>query len=250
MARTCSPLLLRSPSPHTFLTTLSDPLHQRAPPGMHCRQSADHQHHPSSSTSSCHASLPLPSQARAVCSPGRRKLPAIPAAAANTKFPSVIRITRAQLQQVNSHFPLCFPLIHMPCHTRHTPNMSLQLQHFLHSVCFCIFGLSSESPWNTVLRLCLCMLKRMFFFCHSFVCFKVWNKANVFQFSEFVTNNLVAFLILCESKFDLSCKVSKSSIYIVSSLTLRCCMRFQKNPFVSACGFCEMCVVKYSENIL
>ncbi|XP_056624245.1 tau-tubulin kinase 2 isoform X1 [Triplophysa dalaica] len=105
VARTCSPLLLRSPSPNTFLTTLSDPLHQRAPPGMHRRQSADHQHHPSSSTSSCHASLPLPSQARAVCSPGRRKLPAIPAAGANTKFPSVIRITRAQLQQLTAQRP-------------------------------------------------------------------------------------------------------------------------------------------------
>lgn len=105
VARTCSPLLLRSPSPHTLLTTLSDPLHQRAPPGMHRSQSVDHQHHPSSSTSSCHASLPLPSHSRAVCSPGRRKLPAIPAAAANAKFPSVIRITRAQLQQLTAQRP-------------------------------------------------------------------------------------------------------------------------------------------------
>ncbi|XP_043119690.1 tau-tubulin kinase 2 isoform X2 [Puntigrus tetrazona] len=105
VARTCSPLHLRSPSPHTLLTTLSDPLHQRAPPGMWRSQSADHQHHPSTSTSSCHASLPLPSQPRAAHSPGRRKLPAIPATAANTKFPSVIRITRAQLQQLTAQRP-------------------------------------------------------------------------------------------------------------------------------------------------
>ncbi|XP_067223151.1 tau-tubulin kinase 2 isoform X1 [Chanodichthys erythropterus] len=105
VARTCSPLHLRSPSPHTLLTTLSDPLHQRALPGMRRSQSADHQQHPSSSTSSCHASLPLPSQPRAAHSPGRRKLPAIPATAANTKFPSVIRITRAQLQQLTAQRP-------------------------------------------------------------------------------------------------------------------------------------------------
>ncbi|XP_016399559.1 tau-tubulin kinase 2-like [Sinocyclocheilus rhinocerous] len=105
VARTCSPLHLRSPSPHTLLTTLSDPLHQRAPPGMQRSQSADHQHHPSSSTSSYYASLPLPSQPRAAHSPGRRKLPAIPATAANTKFPSIIRITRAQLQQLTAQRP-------------------------------------------------------------------------------------------------------------------------------------------------
>lgn len=110
MARTCSPLQLRSPSPHTLLTTLSDPLHQRALPGLRRSQSADHQHHPSSSTSSCHASLPLPSQLRATHSPGRRKLPAIPASAANNKFPSVIRITRAQLQQVNRHSHSVLPI--------------------------------------------------------------------------------------------------------------------------------------------
>uniref|UniRef100_A0A8C2PRN5 non-specific serine/threonine protein kinase n=1 Tax=Cyprinus carpio TaxID=7962 RepID=A0A8C2PRN5_CYPCA len=103
--RTCSPLHQRSPSPLTLLTTLSDPLHQRAPPGMWRSQSADHQHHPSSPTSSCHASLPLPSQPRAAHSPGRRKLPAIPVTAANTKFPSVIRITRAQLQQLTAQRP-------------------------------------------------------------------------------------------------------------------------------------------------
>ncbi|XP_067311174.1 tau-tubulin kinase 2 isoform X3 [Pseudorasbora parva] len=102
VARTCSPLQLRSPSPHTLLTTLSDPLHQRALPGMRRSQSADH---PSSSTSSRHASLPLPSQPHAAHSPGRRKLPAIPASAANTKFPSVIRITRAQLQQLTAQRP-------------------------------------------------------------------------------------------------------------------------------------------------
>ncbi|TRY58362.1 hypothetical protein DNTS_034205, partial [Danionella cerebrum] len=104
LARTCSPLHLRSPSPHTIMTTLSDPLHQRAPPGMYRSQSADHQHHPSSSISSCHASPPL-STSRAAVSPGRRKLPAIPAFAANTKFPSVIRITRAQLQQLTAQRP-------------------------------------------------------------------------------------------------------------------------------------------------
>ncbi|XP_051579069.1 tau-tubulin kinase 2 [Myxocyprinus asiaticus] len=105
VARTCSPLHLRSPSPHTLLATLSDPLHQRTPPGMRRSQSADQPHHPSSSTSSCHASLPLPSQPVATHSPGRRKLPAIPAAAANAKFPSVIRITRAQLQQLTAQRP-------------------------------------------------------------------------------------------------------------------------------------------------
>ncbi|XP_059376740.1 tau-tubulin kinase 2 isoform X1 [Carassius carassius] len=105
VARTCSPLLLRSPSPLTLLTSLSDPLHQRAPPGMWRSQSADHQQHPSSSTSSCHASLPLPSKPCSAHSPGRRKLPAIPATAANTKFPSVIRITRAQLQQLTAQRP-------------------------------------------------------------------------------------------------------------------------------------------------
>ncbi|KAK7153321.1 hypothetical protein R3I93_011277 [Phoxinus phoxinus] len=105
VARTCSPLQLRSPSPHTLLTTLSDPLHQRALPGLRRSQSADHQHHPSCSTSSCHASLPLPSQLRAAHSPARRKLPAIPASAANNKFPSVIRITRAQLQQLTAQRP-------------------------------------------------------------------------------------------------------------------------------------------------
>ncbi|KAG7466096.1 hypothetical protein MATL_G00161230 [Megalops atlanticus] len=92
VARTSSPLLLRSPSPHTPLTTLSDPLHQRTP-GLRRSQSADH--HPSS----CHAA---PARAR---SPGHRKLPAIPAGAANTKFPSVIRITRAQLQQLTAPRP-------------------------------------------------------------------------------------------------------------------------------------------------
>ncbi|KAJ8340942.1 hypothetical protein SKAU_G00332330, partial [Synaphobranchus kaupii] len=93
VARTCSPLLLRSPSPHTPLTTLSDPLHQRTP-GLQRSQSAD-QHHPSS----CHGAPP---RAR---SPGHRKLPAIPANAANAKFPSIIRITRAQLQQLTAQRP-------------------------------------------------------------------------------------------------------------------------------------------------
>lgn len=112
--RTSSPIPLRSPSPHTLLTTLSDPLHQRQPVAMRRSQSADQQpqhqqeqqqqqqHRPASS-SSYHGSLPLPPNlAPGTRSPSRRKLPAIPAGAANTKFPSVIRITRAQLQQVMS----------------------------------------------------------------------------------------------------------------------------------------------------
>lgn len=109
MVRTSSPIPLRSPSPHTLLTTLSDPLHQRQPPGMRRSQSADQQQRQRqqqerrSSSSSCHASLPLPpNPTPGTRSPSRRKLPAIPAGAANTKFPSVIRITRAQLQQVMS----------------------------------------------------------------------------------------------------------------------------------------------------
>ncbi|KAM3871142.1 tau-tubulin kinase 2 [Diretmus argenteus] len=106
VVRTSSPILLRSPSPHTLLTTLSDPLHQRQPPGMRRSQSADQQQERPSSSSSCHASLPLPpTPAPGTRSPGRRKLPAIPAGAANTKFPSVIRITRAQLQQLTAQRP-------------------------------------------------------------------------------------------------------------------------------------------------
>ncbi|XP_038822911.1 tau-tubulin kinase 2-like [Salvelinus namaycush] len=112
LARMSSPLLLRSPSPHTqtLLTTLSDPLHQRDPPGMGRSYSADHHHqyllHPTSS-SSYHASLPPPTHpglgsARNQSPSGRRKLPAIPAGAASSKFPSVIRITRAQLQQLTA----------------------------------------------------------------------------------------------------------------------------------------------------
>ncbi|XP_070835079.1 tau-tubulin kinase 2 isoform X1 [Chaetodon trifascialis] len=106
-ARMCSPVPLRSPSPHTLLTTLSDPLHLRRPPGMRRSQSADQQQQERpSSSSSCHASLPLPpNPAPGTCSPSRRKLPAIPAGAANTKFPSVIRITRAQLQQLTAQRP-------------------------------------------------------------------------------------------------------------------------------------------------
>ncbi|KAM8916181.1 tau-tubulin kinase 2 isoform 1-T1 [Spinachia spinachia] len=110
--RTCSPIPLRSPSPHTVLTTLSDPLHLRHHPGMRRSQSVDPQQQQQqqerpSSASSCHASLPLPPQnpAPGTRSPGRRKLPAIPAGAANAKFPSVIRITRAQLQQLTAQRP-------------------------------------------------------------------------------------------------------------------------------------------------
>ncbi|KAM9842730.1 tau-tubulin kinase 2 [Aulostomus maculatus] len=105
--RTSSPIPLRSPSPHTLLTTLSDPLHQRHTPCLRRSQSADQQQQErQSSSSSCHASLPLPpNPAPGTRSPSRRKLPAIPAGAANTKFPSVIRITRAQLQQLTAHRP-------------------------------------------------------------------------------------------------------------------------------------------------
>ncbi|XP_042356994.1 tau-tubulin kinase 2 isoform X1 [Plectropomus leopardus] len=105
--RTSSPIPLRSPSPHTLLTTLSDPLHLRQPPGMRRSQSVDQQQQERpSSSSSCHASLPLPpNPAPGTRSPSRRKLPAIPAGAANAKFPSVIRITRAQLQQLTAQRP-------------------------------------------------------------------------------------------------------------------------------------------------
>ncbi|XP_034431977.1 tau-tubulin kinase 2 isoform X1 [Hippoglossus hippoglossus] len=104
--RTSSPIPLRSPSPHTLLTTLSDPLHLRHPPGIRRSQSADQQQDRVSSSSSCHASLPLPpNPAPGTRSPSRRKLPAIPAGAANAKFPSVIRITRAQLQQLTAQRP-------------------------------------------------------------------------------------------------------------------------------------------------
>ncbi|XP_041669443.1 tau-tubulin kinase 2 isoform X1 [Cheilinus undulatus] len=106
--RTSSPIPLRSPSPHTLLTTLSDPLHLREP-SMRRSQSADQQQRQQerpTSSSSCHASLPLPQHpAPGTRSPNRRKLPAIPAGAANTKFPSVIRITRAQLQQLTAQRP-------------------------------------------------------------------------------------------------------------------------------------------------
>ncbi|XP_017277067.1 tau-tubulin kinase 2 isoform X1 [Kryptolebias marmoratus] len=107
MARTSSPIPLRSPSPHTLLTTLSDPLHQRQPAGIRRSQSADQpQQQDRPSSSSCHASLPLPpNPSPGTHSPSRRKLPAIPAGAANTKFPSVIRITRAQLQQLTAQRP-------------------------------------------------------------------------------------------------------------------------------------------------
>ncbi|XP_046873927.1 tau-tubulin kinase 2 isoform X1 [Hypomesus transpacificus] len=111
LVRTSSPLLLRSPSPHTLLTTLSDPLHQRHPPGMMRSQSVDqhqaHLHHPPTTTTSsscCRVSLP-PAPLPRTRSPGHRKLPAIPAGAANAKFPSVIRITRAQLQQLTAQKP-------------------------------------------------------------------------------------------------------------------------------------------------
>ncbi|XP_038149313.1 tau-tubulin kinase 2 isoform X1 [Cyprinodon tularosa] len=108
LARTSSPIPLRSPSPHTLLITLSDPLHQRHSAGLRRSQSADQQPQQDrpSSSSSCHASLPLPTNpSPGIRSPSRRKLPAIPAGAANTKFPSVIRITRAQLQQLTAQRP-------------------------------------------------------------------------------------------------------------------------------------------------
>nr|XP_043903509.1 tau-tubulin kinase 2 isoform X1 [Solea senegalensis] len=104
--RTSSPVPLRSPSPHTLnLTTLSDPLHQRHSPALRRSQSADQQRQERAS-SSCHASLPLPpNPVPGTRSPSRRKLPAIPVGAANAKFPSVIRITRAQLQQLTAQRP-------------------------------------------------------------------------------------------------------------------------------------------------
>ncbi|KAM9787264.1 uncharacterized protein ttbk2a [Syngnathus typhle] len=96
-ARTFVPVPLRSPSPHTLLSTLSDPLHQRHPLVMRRSQSADqHRDRPPSSSF-----VPLPLRP----SPSRRKLPAIPAGAANANFPSVIRITRAQLQQLTAQRP-------------------------------------------------------------------------------------------------------------------------------------------------
>ncbi|XP_077477344.1 tau-tubulin kinase 2 isoform X1 [Stigmatopora argus] len=100
-ARTSGPIPLRSPSPHTLLSTLSDPLHQRHPLAMRRSQSADHHRDRPLSSSSCHASLTLPPRPSA----SRRKLPAIPAGAANANFPSVIRITRAQLQQLTAQRP-------------------------------------------------------------------------------------------------------------------------------------------------
>ncbi|XP_075879277.1 tau-tubulin kinase 2 isoform X1 [Nelusetta ayraudi] len=120
LVRTSSPVPLRSPSPHTLFTTLSDPLHQRQPAAMrrslsaeqHKRQQQEQQQQQqrcpaaSSSSSSCHGSLPpSPNLTPAARSPSRRKLPAIPAGAANAKFPSVIRITRAQLQQLTAQRP-------------------------------------------------------------------------------------------------------------------------------------------------
>ncbi|XP_061651348.1 tau-tubulin kinase 2 isoform X2 [Phyllopteryx taeniolatus] len=100
-ARTSDPIPLRSPSPYTLLSTLSDPLHLRHPLAMKRSQSADQHRDRPPSSSSCHASLPLPPRP----SPSRRKLPAIPAGAANANFPSVIRITRAQLQQLTAQRP-------------------------------------------------------------------------------------------------------------------------------------------------
>lgn len=86
--------LLRSRSPHAFLSTLSDPLHQCSPPTIRRSQSAEHHNQHRSSCSSS-------SQPRIT----HRKLPAIPPGVSSTKIPSVIRITRAQLQQVNTLFP-------------------------------------------------------------------------------------------------------------------------------------------------
>ncbi|XP_053700654.1 tau-tubulin kinase 2 isoform X1 [Synchiropus splendidus] len=105
--RTSSPIPLRSPSPHTLLATLSDPLHQHQSPGIRRSQSAEQQKRERQlASSSCHAPAAAPHNLNpAVRSPGRRKLPTIPADAANTKFPSVIRITRAQLQQLTAQRP-------------------------------------------------------------------------------------------------------------------------------------------------
>ncbi|XP_061699787.1 tau-tubulin kinase 2 isoform X1 [Syngnathoides biaculeatus] len=100
-ARTPGPVPLRSPSPYALLSTLSDPVHLRHPPAVRRSQSADQHRDRPPSSSSRHASLPLPPGP----SPSRRKLPAIPAGAAKANFPSVIRITRAQLQQLTAQRP-------------------------------------------------------------------------------------------------------------------------------------------------
>ncbi|KAL2098913.1 hypothetical protein ACEWY4_005393 [Coilia grayii] len=119
----------RSPSPHASPhPTLSDPLSRRhrppRPSGLCRSHSVDPQHlqhhhhqlqphhhhhqHPSSCSSSSSASLLPPSpggmssSGHGLRSPGHRKLPAIPAGASTVKIPSVIRITRAQLQQLNA----------------------------------------------------------------------------------------------------------------------------------------------------
>uniref|UniRef100_A0A4W3JLQ6 non-specific serine/threonine protein kinase n=1 Tax=Callorhinchus milii TaxID=7868 RepID=A0A4W3JLQ6_CALMI len=68
---------IRSPSPVAFLSSDSDPLHRKQS-DLHRSQSAESN----------------PSR-----SPGRRQLPFIPG---NTRLPSIIRISKAQLQQVNS----------------------------------------------------------------------------------------------------------------------------------------------------
>ncbi|XP_041122486.1 tau-tubulin kinase 2 isoform X3 [Polyodon spathula] len=81
-SRISSPLL-RSPSPLAILSTLSDPLHKKAP-SLRKSHSAD---------------IQASRTAVLTRSPGHRKLPTVPGAA---KLPSVIRISRAQLQQLTA----------------------------------------------------------------------------------------------------------------------------------------------------
>lgn len=71
---------LRSPSPVVLLPSDSDPLHRKQS-DLHRSQSAENKSR----------------------SPGRRQLPFIPG---NTKLPSIIRISKAQLQQVNQYIIL------------------------------------------------------------------------------------------------------------------------------------------------
>ncbi|XP_058843224.1 tau-tubulin kinase 2-like isoform X2 [Acipenser ruthenus] len=84
-SRISSPLL-RSPSPLAFLSTLSDPLHKKAP-SLRKSHSVD---------------IQASRTAVLTRSPGHRKLPTVPGAA---KLPSVIRISRAQLQQLTAPRP-------------------------------------------------------------------------------------------------------------------------------------------------
>ena len=123
---------------------------------MRRSQSADQpqQERPSSS-SSCHGSLPLPPHpAPGTRSPSRRKLPAIPAGAANAKFPSVIRITRAQLQQVMSPSLSRKKKLHSASSTRKLSTFSFFLSFFFFFCLSCLFLASLFS------RLAFCVVVR------------------------------------------------------------------------------------------